>query len=245
MKKEQKAIKEIIGIINSDDFKIGSALPSERKLSSLFNVSRNTIRSALHKLEARGIIDIRDGSGCYLLCKHGYVLDWLENQNIDSVEETRDLMDARFLFEPYAMFLSAKRINKDTIHILEKCLTRLSQAFLSDNKTDIVKEDAEFRRIIYCSSKNRFLIFNMNQLINKNHCFFKIADQLKKTEKNRLFADYVGILKGLEQNNAFLVKERVKDNILRICELLIKYTGIQPSEMIKDAVECEQCLLKN
>jgi len=237
MTKEQEAIKEIIGIISSNDFEIGSALPSERKLSSFINVSRNTIRSALRKLEARGIIDIRNGSGCYLLCKHGYVLDWLGNQNIDSIEETKNLIEARYLFEPHAFFLSAKKIEPNNILLLEKCLMRLGQAIIAVKKEDIAKEDTEFRRIIYCCSGNRFITFTMNHLITKNQWFFKITDQLNESERDRIFADYVGILKGLEQNNALLVKEMAKDNILRMCKLLIKYTGLQVSDVIKIAMK--------
>ncbi|MBU1344714.1 MAG: GntR family transcriptional regulator [Proteobacteria bacterium] len=236
MKKEQKAIKEIVGIINSDEVQIGSALPSERKLSERLNVSRNTIRNAFQKLEARGIIDIRYGSGCYLLCKHGYVQDWLGNRTVDSIEEIPNLIEARYLFEPYAVFLSAKRIEKNNIHTLEKCLMRLSQAIIAVKKQAVAKEDAEFRRIIYCSSKNRFVIFTMNQLITNNQCFFKILDQMNEIEKDRVFSDYVGILKGLEQKNAVLVKETVKGNILQMCELLIKYTDIQLTQFMKDAM---------
>ena len=83
MTKELETIKEIIAIIDNDDFPRGSFLPSERKLASQLNVSRNTVRNALRKLEARGIIDIRKGSGCVLLCKYGYCQDWLENKDAD------------------------------------------------------------------------------------------------------------------------------------------------------------------
>jgi len=245
MKKELKVIKEIIGIISSDDFEIGSALPSERKLSALFGVSRNTIRSALRKLEARAILDIRTGSGCYLLCKHGYVQDWLRNSDFDSIEETQNIIDARYLFEPNAFFFSAKKIDKKNICTLKNCLVRLGQAIIAVKKEDIAKEDTEFRRIIYCSSKNGFLIFTMNHLITMNQWFFNILDQLNETERDKIFSDYVGILKGLEQKNPFLVKETVKGNILRMCELLIKYTDIQLSEVIKDAIEMEHRFLGN
>ena len=108
---------------------------------------------------------------------------------------------------------------------------------MDNKKDDIAKQDAEFRRIIYCSTENRFVIFTMNQMITKNQWFFKIADQLNESERDMIFADYVGVLKGLEQNNAFQVEEMAKDNILRMCELLIKYTGLQVSDVIKNVMK--------
>jgi GntR family transcriptional regulator, transcriptional repressor for pyruvate dehydrogenase complex len=240
MTKERETIKEIIAIINNDGFKIGSSLPSERKLASQLNVSRNTLRNALHKLEARGIIDIRTGSGCYLLCKYGYFHDWLENEDIDSPSEIKNLLETRYLFEPSAVSLAAKKINDNNFKELEECLIRLSQAFLGMEKKDIINEDAQFRRIIYCSSGNRFLISAMNQINNNNHLFFKFFDQLSEFEKDSVFADYVEILKCLKDEDNCNVKKAVQSNILRMCEFLARYEGLQMPELINDAIKMKK-----
>lgn len=237
MGKEQETIKKIIAIIDNDDFQISSRLPSERKLSSRLNVSRNTVRNALRKLEAQGIVDIRTGSGCYLLCKYDYFQDWLENRDADSPLEIQNLIEARFLFEPSAGFLSAKKIGSANIKKLEKCLVRISKATIGMEKKVIAGEDAEFRRIIYYSSKNRFLISTMNQLNDNNYLFFQIFDQLSKFEKDSIFADYVEVLNGLKKRDAFLVKETIKKNILRVCELLIKHADLKMPDIISDAIK--------
>ena len=240
MTKERETIKEIIAILNKDGFKIGSSLPSERKLASQLNVSRNTVRNALHKLEARGIIDIRSGSGCYLLCKYGYFQDWMGNEDADSPAEMQNLLEARYLFEPSAVFLAAKKINDNNIKELEECLIRLSQAFLGMEEKDIINEDAQFRRIIYCSSGNRFLISAMNQINNNNHLFFQIFDQLSEFEKDSVFADYVEILKCLKEGDTFNVKKTVESNILRMCEFLVSYTNLQMPKLIADAIKINE-----
>ena len=240
MGKEQETIKKIIAIIDNDDFQIGSRLPAERKLSSRLNVSRNTVRNALRKLEAKGIVNIRTGSGCYLLCKYDYSHDWIENRKADSPLEIQNLIEARFLFEPSAVFLSAKKIGPANIKKLEKCLVRISKAIIGMEKKVIAGEDAEFRRIIYYSSKNRFLISTMNQLNANKHLFFQIFDQLSKLEKDSIFADYVEVLNGLKKRDAFLVKETIKKNILRVCKLLIKYADLKIPELIADAIKMNE-----
>lgn len=237
MTKELETIKEIIAIINSDGFQNGSPLPSERKLSSKLNVSRNTVRNALRKLEARGIIDIRKGSGCFLLCKYGYFQDWLENEDADSSVEIQNLLETRYSFEPSAFFLSAKKINDNNIKELEKCLIRLSQAIIGMEIENITNIDTDFRRIIYCSSGNRFLIFTMNQLNINSHQLFRVFDQLSEFEKDSVFADYVEILNGLKKRDASNVKKTVENNILRMCELLTEHTGLKMPEIISDAIK--------
>jgi len=240
MTKELETIKKIIAIINSDGFPNGSPLPSERKLASRLHVSRNTVRNALRKLEARGIIDIRKGSGCFLLCKYGYYQDWLENKDADSSVEIQNLLETRYSFEPSAFFLSAKKINNNNIKELERCLIRLSQAIIGMEKEDIINVDTEFRSIIYCSSGNRFLISTMNQLNTNNHLFFRIFDKLSEVEKDSVFADYVEILKGLKERDASHVKKTVEKNILRMCELLIKYEDLKMPELITDAIKMKK-----
>ena len=240
MNKEQETIKKIITIIDNDGFQIGSSLPSERKLASQLHVSRNTVRNALRKLEARGIIDIRTGSGCYLLCKYGYFQDWLQNRDADSSVEIQNLLETRYSFEPSAAFLSAKKINDNNIKELEKCLIRLSQAIIGMEKDVLAKEDKEFRRILYYSSKNRFLIFTMNQLNANNHLIFQIFDQLSEFDKDSVFADYVEILKGLKRRDAPYVKKAVENNILRMCEFLIKYMDLKMPELITDAIKMKK-----
>lgn len=238
MTKEQETVNRIITIINNDGFQIGSPLPSERKLSSQLNVSRNTVRNALRKLEAKGIIDIRIGSGCYLLCKYDYLLDWQENRDADLQVEVQKLLESRFLFEPSVAFLSAK--NNNNIKELEKCLVRMSRAIIGMEKDVLAREDKEFRRILYYSSENRFLISTMNQLNTNNHLFFKIFDKLSEFEKDSVFADYVDILNGLKKEDAFFVKETVEKNILQMCKLLIKYTDLKMTELINDAIKIDE-----
>jgi len=237
MTKELETIKGIIAIINSDSFQNGSSLPSERKLSSRLNVSRNTVRNALRKLEARGIIDIRKGSGCFLLCKYGYCQDWLGDEVADSSVEIQNLLETRYLFEPSAVFLSAKKIDDNNIKELEECLIRMSQAIIGMEIENLTNLDTDFRRIIYCSSRNRFLIFTMNQLNMHSHQLFRVFEQLSEVEKDSVFADYVEILNGLKKRDASHAKLTVENNILRMCKYLTEHMGLKMPEMITNAIK--------
>lgn len=105
---------------------------------------------------------------------------------------------------------------------------------------NIANIDTDFRRIIYCSSGNRFLVFTMNQLTINNHQIFRVFDQLSEFEKDSVFADYVEILNGLKKRDASHVKKTVESNILRMCELLVRYTDLQMPEIITDAIKMKE-----
>lgn len=58
--------------INSDEFEVGDALPSEKALASELQVSVMTIRKALTLLEREKLIVKRHGSGSYVARKSNY-----------------------------------------------------------------------------------------------------------------------------------------------------------------------------
>ncbi|WP_108651847.1 GntR family transcriptional regulator [Dongshaea marina] len=55
--------------INSDHYRIGDALPSEKSLANHYQVSRMTLRRAISLLVEEGLLERRQGSGTYILKK--------------------------------------------------------------------------------------------------------------------------------------------------------------------------------
>ncbi len=54
MTKKAKALEKLGQVIQDMELKAGDRLPPERRLVDMLDVSRNTLRSILHSLEARG-----------------------------------------------------------------------------------------------------------------------------------------------------------------------------------------------
>lgn len=57
---------EIMQQIVSGEWKIGSKIPSENELAARMQVSRNSLRQALNRFNALGIIESRHGDGSYV-----------------------------------------------------------------------------------------------------------------------------------------------------------------------------------
>ena len=59
--------EQIRRLIVSEDLDEGARLPSERELSERFGASRPTVSQALRRLSIMGMVEIRRGSGAYVL----------------------------------------------------------------------------------------------------------------------------------------------------------------------------------
>ncbi|WP_243770216.1 FadR/GntR family transcriptional regulator [Amycolatopsis acidicola] len=57
----------ILQMITSEQLRPGAQLPPERELASLLGTSRPSLREALRSLQARGYVDIRHGTGAFVL----------------------------------------------------------------------------------------------------------------------------------------------------------------------------------
>ncbi|MGI9221335.1 MAG: FadR/GntR family transcriptional regulator, partial [Woeseiaceae bacterium] len=111
---------QIKEMINSGAFPPGSRLPGERELAERFEVSRVTIREAEIALQALGYINIKTGSGVYVLDPtDGGIEGW---PNLSAFE----LTEARLLFESEAAALAARHVDDTDLERLEGLITRMS-----------------------------------------------------------------------------------------------------------------------
>lgn len=65
--KRLKVAEQVAGTLRDailgGDFTPGDKLPSERDLATEFQVNRSSVREAIHKLEAWGLVEVRQGGG--------------------------------------------------------------------------------------------------------------------------------------------------------------------------------------
>ncbi|WP_228714922.1 FadR/GntR family transcriptional regulator [Acinetobacter pullicarnis] len=63
----QNIFNKIQEDIKNGIYPVGSKLPPERDLAQLFAVSRTSVREAIIALEVNGIVEVKLGSGVYIL----------------------------------------------------------------------------------------------------------------------------------------------------------------------------------
>lgn len=59
--------RQILNAIEGGDYGPGDRLPSERALCEMLGVSRVSVREAIAGLEAMGLVQVRHGSGCFVV----------------------------------------------------------------------------------------------------------------------------------------------------------------------------------
>ncbi|MHB1683900.1 MAG: FadR/GntR family transcriptional regulator [Bacilli bacterium] len=144
--------EQISDAISRGEYKEEQKLPSERDLSSLFGVSRSSIREALTVLEAVGMIRIEIGQGTFIT--HSPGLQPFGKHQISPV----DLMEARVMFEQSIVDLIIQRASKPHLDRLEKTISEMEQLIHApDRLTEFYEWGVEFHRVLSSLSGNDVL----------------------------------------------------------------------------------------
>lgn len=98
----------IFQYILAERLPLGTKLPNEYVLANRFGVGRSTIREAVRLLVSKGILQVRRGSGTYLVSTTPISADPLGLQAIeDKMALALDLADLRIMLEPDIAELAA------------------------------------------------------------------------------------------------------------------------------------------
>lgn len=138
-------------------WKPGDRLPSENELSEAFGVSRVSVRHALQKLSAIGLVETRLGDGSYV-CK--LTMGTNMNQLIPAIylsdDSIREVLEFRIMTEVEAAALAAVRATDDDIRKLRECYNKMLES--QDDLDKCVYLDFHFHRLIMSISRNTVVV---------------------------------------------------------------------------------------
>ncbi len=122
-RRSDTAFREITALIYDGHFAPGERLPAEREFADTLHVSRPTLRDALNRLEARGFIDRRTGSGNYVCSViPESVTTPIEDGIRENLVTLQQIIDVRKPLEIWATQQAACRHDKKQLAELRKAL---------------------------------------------------------------------------------------------------------------------------
>jgi GntR family transcriptional regulator, transcriptional repressor for pyruvate dehydrogenase complex len=169
---DSAVLDALAGFIESAGIEPGSRLPSERLLCEQLGVSRPTVREALKRWEALGIVEMRKGAGAFLRASVSPNLLHvpLILARPEKVENLLHVLQVRRALEGEAAAICARSASADDIAEIELALIRLETARAHGDDSE---EDWQFHQAIYSAAANPFFTNIIQSMQNLMHQFWE------------------------------------------------------------------------
>lgn len=145
---------ELMKYILQKPVKPGQKIPNEFELAEMFGVGRSTIREAVKGLVSRGILEVRRGSGTFVVNTNPLDEDMLGLGKLeDKYKLALELFDVRLMIEPEIAVLACKNAAEEELKELKRLCMETEQLYVSGRNH--ISKDIEFHTCIARCSKNQ------------------------------------------------------------------------------------------
>ena len=146
--------EELFRYIQEEPVEIGERIPNEYDLAERFGVGRSTIREAVKSLASKGILEVRRGSGTYVVNTSTLEEDPLGLGSIDDKYKLAlELFDVRLMLEPEIASMACKYAEDEDMARLKRLCDETEELYLKG--ADHIGKDIEFHTCIAECSRNR------------------------------------------------------------------------------------------
>ncbi|MBW7982244.1 FCD domain-containing protein [Enterobacillus tribolii] len=141
--------------IISGEYPVGERLPPERDIATQFDVSRSVVREALIMLELEKLIDVRKGSGVYVIARPQDVPGHTPRTLDENTFGPFELLQARQLLESEIAAFAATRATKADILKMRQAIEQERRSLASGSVDE--SADEQFHCLLAQSTQNSVL----------------------------------------------------------------------------------------
>ena len=166
--------RQLISYIQEEPIPVGEKIPNEFELAEKFGVGRSTIREAVKGLVSRGMLEVRRGSGTYVISTYPAEEDPLGlGRYDDKYQLALELFEVRLMIEPEIAAYAAKNASDEEIKELFELCDEVEKIYR--NGENHVRKDIELHTMIAQCSKNRVVEILVPLIDSAVHTFANVT----------------------------------------------------------------------
>lgn len=196
--------------IISGEWEPGEKIPSEHELSTLFNVSRTTIRNAIQKLKTIGVLITKQGQGTFVrptldehLAENLIPIVFLDKDNI------LEILEFRISIEMGSAGLAAERADEEDIQKIKHALDMMTENVETYTRYSIA--DYQFHLNIARASKNKIFYWVMMGL--KDILYSHFEEMNRELGPKMSIENHQRIFAAIKNKDTKLARRLMRENI--------------------------------
>ena len=206
----QQIAQQLRQLITAGEYPPGSRLPAERELASQLGVSRPSVREALIALEVEGWVEVRTGSGVYVLTRTAPARQPVAATEWGPLEVIR----ARRLVEGEIAALAAQAIGPEHLRTLQQALVSMQHD--ADAGRAPLEGDRAFHLTLAAACGNAVLSDTVTQFwdARKGPLFERLGDYFETSDSWRsAIEEHHRVLTALQNGDAEAARQAMQNHM--------------------------------
>lgn len=231
----QDLARKLIKELATGKFPVGSRLPAERELAHLYEVSRPTVREAVIALEVQGLVEVRIGSGAYVIALPGK--KQAAGFNISAFE----LTEARLLFEGEAAALAASQVNDEDVAEIERLVDEIARENLDPKGND--KADRAFHLAIARATRNTAIYEAIEKLWSLRYTSPEAAllhEKARTANVKPVVEEHTAVLNALKTRDPNAARAAMRAHLAAVLDSLLFATEEKAVEDARRSAEAKR-----
>jgi GntR family transcriptional repressor for pyruvate dehydrogenase complex len=231
----QDVARRLMAELHAGVYPVGSRLPAERELAAQFDVSRPTVREAIIALEVQGLVEVRIGSGAYVLRVPGQ--GDVPGFNITAFE----LTEARLLFEGEAAALAAAEITEDELAEIDALVREIARENQNPGGTD--KADRAFHLAIARATRNHAVMETIENLWDLRYTSPEAAllhEKARTANVKPVVDEHTAVLVALRNRDPAAARLAMRAHLSAVLDSLLFATEEKAVEAARQAVQAKR-----
>jgi len=164
----------LLANIKNNVWKSGEKIPSENDLCEMLGVSRVSIRSAIQRLRAEGLVEVWHGKGTYVM-KFEEILYFSDlNEDLELTEtEFNEINDLRTAIEGRSIQILAQRRKDVNLTQIESAYNGMKKSLLARDCEEYARQDYLFHASIISATGNHIFVQIINIFKSQYYKYFR------------------------------------------------------------------------
>lgn len=231
----QDLARVLLADLAAGRYAIGDRLPAERELAALHEVSRPTVREAIIALEVQGLVEVRVGSGAYVVRLPG--AEEIPGFNISAFE----LTEARLLVEGECAALAATQITDEELIELERLVAEIARENQEPGGTE--KADCEFHMTLARATRNTALIEIVERFWNLRKTSPEASllhEKARSANVKPVVDEHTAVLRALQARDPAAARAAMRIHLSAVLDSLLFATEERAVEEARRAVRAQR-----
>jgi GntR family transcriptional repressor for pyruvate dehydrogenase complex len=209
----QRAQAQLEELIVNGSLRAGERLPSERELVEQLGVSKTVVREAMRSLATKGLIEVRPGSGMYVLGVGAHLMSEpisllmrKHRLTVEQIQEVRAVLEVRIAA------LAAERRQQEDIEAMAETIRQVGEADLSPLR--YAQLDVEFHQRLAAATGNPLFVVMIHSI---NDVMVEVRQRSFKLGKQAFVqasvGDHTRILRCVEAGDVEGARQAMTDHL--------------------------------